>query len=953
MDGDAALNAPEGSIRTPSRTPIADSSTASSGGIVTTPKSLTRGDAAKQGIDVGVLGESEAGKLVRYFQRVDGKSIYQKDAATACNMSPSTFNNKYAQWISQGKPAFLAPKSSSSGGRPKLLNEGQLGKFKIEVGKRSMEGRGYTLKSGEFAHDLRKYARATLKDAGDLRYKTKSIVMSERVVSNYMKQVVPEKVMRSDQQNKSRLLNRIDAGVGLGTSATFFSAISSGDNDLVPGVHNGAVLPELTFNTDALSIISFASFNKPGAFFAEGTKRRLGGEHFSLKVVSSQVIGDKIKREAQEQADMSNIEWTAYDNDTERLGHDSRRVVASSSSASTAASSVEQSTNADLEEGDNFITSLDSTAKKGCAGGAMAPVGFSIDVTTSAAGGVVSVIVTVKERDKVPGYFKAYKISELENLLFVVRATKVNEQELAREKYKHIWSCEDKARTAVFRDCQGMPVSVLGKAEDLENKNPSCLRMVHTMDGCGPEINEVSQQMMVLHDPLAPHVEGGPPPNTDLFKGPNAGTALFQPNDVSSAHMELRRDTTTFHKDDVRTGQDQLLPRYVQLVFSICKDERLSAARRRTVLWFFINLHRKIMKAFSPAHITKSWALIGMVPFNVDTTLKRWVGYDSLTVTDFSAINKGWKGLCKVACDNGTVVMSDLKAVYPQLLASVHQNALSLDSLTLLQEKYDKPETENIPLNQMGAVHFTNPKFLQSRQNKRQTAVAVRAMGVVAGLTRNSNPDGTPVKSLSDKFEASYLVCFLKEWETAYMHLRGTNKALKDLFKVSKTMTPQSYQGAKQIAQAARPAVVSLSAPPRGGLLVAHTQASGSLTALGSNSSSSSATQPASTSQGASGRLPGSRGRANFLTSHARSPTMSISPVRMDIRTGSASSGGQGRSPPHLLSPEGKKKKKKEASKQDTPGRPGVSTQFPPLLPGQGHARSADKRTPKPKFFIS
>ena len=107
MDGDAALNAPEGSIRTPSRAPIAGGSTASSGGIVTTPKSLTRGDAAKQGIDVCVLGESEAGKLVRYFQRVDGKNIHQKDAATVCNMSPSTFNNKYKEWISQGKPASI------------------------------------------------------------------------------------------------------------------------------------------------------------------------------------------------------------------------------------------------------------------------------------------------------------------------------------------------------------------------------------------------------------------------------------------------------------------------------------------------------------------------------------------------------------------------------------------------------------------------------------------------------------------------------------------------------------------------------------------------------------------------------------------------------------------------------------------------------------------------------
>jgi transposase len=145
---------------------------------------LTRGDAEKQGIDVGVLGESEAEKLVRYFQqRVDGKNMYQKTAATACNMSPSTFNNKDAQWISQGKPAFLALKSTSRGGRPKLLNEGQLENFKIEVGKRSMEGRGYTLKSGEFAHDLRKYARATLKDAGDQHYNTKQLVMSERVVS--------------------------------------------------------------------------------------------------------------------------------------------------------------------------------------------------------------------------------------------------------------------------------------------------------------------------------------------------------------------------------------------------------------------------------------------------------------------------------------------------------------------------------------------------------------------------------------------------------------------------------------------------------------------------------------------------------------------------------------------------------------------------------------------------
>ena len=77
----------------------------------------------------------------------------------------------------------LARKSTSRGGRPTLLHEGQLENCKIEVGKRSMEGRGYTLKSGEFAHDLRKYARATLKDAGDQHYNTKQLVMSERVVS--------------------------------------------------------------------------------------------------------------------------------------------------------------------------------------------------------------------------------------------------------------------------------------------------------------------------------------------------------------------------------------------------------------------------------------------------------------------------------------------------------------------------------------------------------------------------------------------------------------------------------------------------------------------------------------------------------------------------------------------------------------------------------------------------
>ena len=69
-----------------------------------------------------------------------------------------------ATWIKQEMPAFLAEKSTSSGGRPPLVNEKQMAKFKEEVGKRALEGRGYTLKSGEFVEDLRKYVRATLKD---------------------------------------------------------------------------------------------------------------------------------------------------------------------------------------------------------------------------------------------------------------------------------------------------------------------------------------------------------------------------------------------------------------------------------------------------------------------------------------------------------------------------------------------------------------------------------------------------------------------------------------------------------------------------------------------------------------------------------------------------------------------------------------------------------------------
>ena len=80
-------------------------------------------------------------------------------------------------------------------------------------------------------------------------------------------------------------------------------------------------------------------------------------------------------------------------------------------------------------------------------------------------------------------------------------------------------------------------------------------------------------------------------------------------------------------------------------------------------------------------------------------------------------------------------------------------------------------------------------------------------------------------------------------------------------------------------------------------------------------------------------------------------PRMSISPVRKDERTGSASSGGQGRSPPHLPSPETRKKMKAASAKpgkQPAPGRSSVSSGFLPSLPGQGHARLPNKRAFKP-----
>ena len=99
MDRDAAQKAHGGGIQSLSRGPSVADPGASTGGIIVTPKRVTRREAEREGIDVSIVGESKAGKLVRYFQRVHEGTISQKDAAPVCGISTTTFCTRYNEWI--------------------------------------------------------------------------------------------------------------------------------------------------------------------------------------------------------------------------------------------------------------------------------------------------------------------------------------------------------------------------------------------------------------------------------------------------------------------------------------------------------------------------------------------------------------------------------------------------------------------------------------------------------------------------------------------------------------------------------------------------------------------------------------------------------------------------------------------------------------------------------------
>ena len=394
---------------------------------------------------------------------------------------------------------------------------------------------------------------------------------------------------RGDKQNMKRALNRLNVMIPIASAAVVFSVLK-GDNDgLYPHDPTG-VMPSLITCRDTKSLDLNPKFGDTSVRVPAGTGQMLRDENFGVKGISDDVPINYGKMSfAVPVAEPGALPLT------KASGH------------------FASSTMGDFANNPKIIDKSRPPIcgmpgdKQGI--GCCAHRGVSNDFTTVASGQLKLIIVTIKTDKIAEGLFSIYHISETDglDLYLVMRAITVNEEALAIAKLKYaFFPCMEKHRRAVIRAMSGnssvvdLSSGLLPSPEDVLLDESVLPRMVHTFDGCGPEFNGA----MRYHED--PEMIGQYPPMSSDLKNPNAGTALFQANDVMKAHQTFD-ENVALEKHVIREGEIGRLPPYMCRVDSILKGADLKPDERRSYFKYMANVVHWALDAFSYDSITTGY----------------------------------------------------------------------------------------------------------------------------------------------------------------------------------------------------------------------------------------------------------------------------------------------------------------------------------------------------------
>jgi hypothetical protein len=172
------------------------------------------------------------------------------------------------------------------------------------------------------------------------------------------------------------------------------------------------------------------------------------------------------------------------------------------------------------------------------------------------------------------------------------------------------------------------------------------------MDGCGPELKAVTD---ICSGKLDEGLETILPQNNNIAKLINAGTALYQPQDVGKGHKKFRSIAKSDKHCLLEGVDDDRIPTYAGLVFNLLMKHRFKLSAVRTYYKYFINYENWLDLSFTARVVRSSFKVSAQWPWNQVAYMNRWSGHRSLTEKDHKIISSHLPMLVQIASTCGGI----------------------------------------------------------------------------------------------------------------------------------------------------------------------------------------------------------------------------------------------------------------------------------------------------------
>lgn len=400
--------------------------------------------------------------------------------------------------------------------------------------------------------------------------------------------------------------------------------------------------------------------------------------------------------------------------------------------------------------------------------------GIKVGAQSSSDGELQACCVTFTERNRPTGYSIHQLTASVPKIYAVFRSPKIpSEKSLAVEKQRVAFlpSMVDKRERIIERDIdahnqhrefllsQGLSVGDM-PVKTREMIDLSEYRMGKTMDGCGSELNAMTEiigstnnddyapdsdnegegdTVPELHDSDDDSDDDGDdgredtetefntelpsmlPPFTDTKKHSSQGTGYSQAHDTAKSHGIVRKSSKDPQKT-LKVGRDEgKVPSYLSYFFSLMKANKIPAKSQRTFGKFMTNLPQFLSEAFCPSVLQHGYDIAGQGVFDLRAFLAHWAADEVLTEDDFVFIEFVFPFLVDIARKQGTIHPSVRDVILGNFIYQKHIDNLSPEAIKVLaREEANKPEEER-PVNTWGSVILTNPGH---REEMRARAVA-------------------------------------------------------------------------------------------------------------------------------------------------------------------------------------------------------------------------------------